>query len=163
MKKLSRLSISIITLSLVVTFLSVTVLKAGSKKGVVLFSSSVYSEPMSTSKKITRVNRGELIFVKKCKKNKESVHWCNVELSDNETMGWIKKKYVHQGDKKPITLTKKSSLYVRPDIQSQLIKTLQRGTKLLILKAKSNGWKKVSLDFNKNGWIKTEDFEKGFK
>ena len=130
--------------------------------GLVLDSTYLYSRPDSSSGHTAKVNRGEAVILKANPEKGAVDGWVNIALSDEETTGWIKKEYLHDGPKIAITLTEKTLLHVRPDDQSQTIKTLQSGTPLFVLQQKGN-WKKVSVDYSLSGWINTAMYESGIR
>lgn len=126
---------------------------------LILNNTRLYGEPGAETAEAAKVSRGEAVTVRQEKGSGDDA-WLEIVLSDDETSGWIKKRYVHLGPKDPISLTEKTALYVRPDEQSKPLKTLQRGTAMFILKDKGE-WKKVSVEYQLEGWIKTDKFERG--
>ncbi len=130
--------------------------------GLILDNTYLYSRPDLGSSRRAKINRGEAIFIKDGTTAEKADEWIQISLSDEETAGWVKKEFVHQGPKIAITLTEKAFLYIRPDEQSNPIKTLQSGTSMFVLQQKGK-WKKVSIDSSLSGWLNTSMYEEGIK
>jgi hypothetical protein len=129
--------------------------------GVILKDTYIYPAPGGSDvERKVRVNRGEGVTIKQASRG--SGGWAKVVLSDRETTGWITERFLYRGPKIGITLSRNAPLYVRPDVSSKVLYTLQNGTQLLVLK-QLEGWRKVSFEFDKEGWIDTDGFVEGFK
>jgi hypothetical protein len=161
MKKIVTIALSLAILG-ILAYPDASARRSRNSEGMLLHSTYVYSQPDAYDRNKIRVNRGEAIKILDEKENKDTGSWCQVELSDEETRGWVRTKYIHRGPKRPITLTHQAGLYQRPDEQSRKVKTLQRGATMYILKEKGD-WMKVSVTFDLIGWVKTDKYVAGIK